>query len=845
MSTRYFCCDDQRRRALVEAEAGLNGVDFLEVLDGDGVSSQDRQRFLFVHFIKDPVGLTLQRENVQIRGGERKEYRDPGVADVALKVDTRSRSAAQVLVVEVERPGDFSRYTLALVATDANPQALAGMDPKLRSVDFSFKAACAADFDCRQTQACAAESHTLPNIDYLARDYTALRQWMLDRVSTLIPSWKERNAADLGVALVELLAYVGDYLSYRQDAVATEAYLATARRRVSVRRHARLVDYPLHDGCNARVWMHVDVDAPLILQKSTQFLTALADYSDRIEPGSAEYRRAMGQGVEVFQSVVATPLYPALNRLSFHTWGARECCLPKGATRATLLGRLTDLKPGMVLIFQEDRNPRTGDREDADLRHRHAVKLVEVEIDDPVSHAPLTDPVADRLSDNPNAPPVYVTEIAWAQADALPFALCISAETDAGRRVDAVSKALGNVVLADHGRTIPGEDLGTVPERDPAIERLQRQSPDNQTDVACVQRAAQSIPVRFSPVLKEGPVTHAVPYEPAAPPTSAFATLNVSADRAVPEITLNAGVWKPQRDLLNSGNRREFVVETENDGSTRLRFGNGRYGAAAMPGTHFAADYRIGNGSQGNVGAETLIHVVSSDSGIRQVSNPLPAQGGRDSEPIERVREHAPQSFRSQRRAVTSEDYAAFASRYAGVQKAVARMRWTGSWYTQFVSVDRFAGERLDAAFEDGLRVHLEPYRLGGHDLEIDHPRMVPLEVALRVTVVDHYERSRVREALMAVFSSNTLVDGRRGVFHPDNFTFGQSVYLSPLYLAAQTVDGVQAVDVLTFQRQDAPGTSGIDDGKLPMGRFEIARLDNDPNFPGRGSFRLELGGGR
>ena len=45
------------------------------------------------------------------------------------------------------------------------------------------------------------------------------------------------------MALVELLAYAADNLSYRQDAIANEAYLATARQRVSVRRHARLVDY--------------------------------------------------------------------------------------------------------------------------------------------------------------------------------------------------------------------------------------------------------------------------------------------------------------------------------------------------------------------------------------------------------------------------------------------------------------------------------------------------------------------------------------------------------------------------------------------------------------------------
>ena len=70
-----------------------------------------------------------------------------------------------------------------------------------------------------------------------------------------MPDWRERNPADLGITLVELLAYAGDQLSYYQDAVATEAYLGTARRRTSVRRHARLVDYPMHDGANARAWL--------------------------------------------------------------------------------------------------------------------------------------------------------------------------------------------------------------------------------------------------------------------------------------------------------------------------------------------------------------------------------------------------------------------------------------------------------------------------------------------------------------------------------------------------------------------------------------------------------------
>jgi ketosteroid isomerase-like protein len=51
-----------------------------------------------------------------------------------------------------------------------------------------------------------------------------------------------RRREDLGVALVELLAYVGDKLGYAQDATVSETYLGTVGRRISKRRHRRQVD---------------------------------------------------------------------------------------------------------------------------------------------------------------------------------------------------------------------------------------------------------------------------------------------------------------------------------------------------------------------------------------------------------------------------------------------------------------------------------------------------------------------------------------------------------------------------------------------------------------------------
>src|SRR6185369_9764573 len=104
--------------------------------------------------------------------------------------------------------------------------------------------------------------------NYLAKDYASFRQLLLDRLALIMPEWQERHAPDVGIVLLEILAYVGDYLSYYQDAVATEAYLNTARQRISVRRHARLVDYSMHEGCNARAAVAIEVTEDHVLPLS-------------------------------------------------------------------------------------------------------------------------------------------------------------------------------------------------------------------------------------------------------------------------------------------------------------------------------------------------------------------------------------------------------------------------------------------------------------------------------------------------------------------------------------------------------------------------------------------------
>src|SRR5947207_2743023 len=306
----YFCCDELRRAALANPTKnpfGLNGIDFLEVLDRELPPNQKlmRQRLLELHFVNNLTGGPLTEKNVRIDGGER-------ISDVIV-TNVTPGPGTNVLTIEVNHPGDFSIYTLRLVQDAQHPQPPPGYDPVLSEINFSFKVECPSDFDCKPECICPPAPRAESDINYLAKDYASFRQLMLERIALLSPQWTERNAADLGVALVEAVAFVGDYLSYQQDAIGTEAYLGTARRRVSVRRHARLVDYSMHDGCNARAWVQVQVAVDQVLPQATPLLTRSGDLPVQLTPDSKDLRDALAAGATVFETAHEIELFKDLN----------------------------------------------------------------------------------------------------------------------------------------------------------------------------------------------------------------------------------------------------------------------------------------------------------------------------------------------------------------------------------------------------------------------------------------------------------------------------------------------------------------------------------------------------
>jgi len=1101
----FSCCNEKRRTAVLAAFAAgntnINGIDYLEVLDSGAPPTVPRQQTLLLHCL-NPLSASMNfgpspdgTYPVLIEGGESITNIAVDWMIEATAVDASPvkdinalqpvvdllTDKANVLVVRAHEAGDFSTYRLRLVNSVAQAEqdpfavtaVMPGFDPQLAAVEFSFKVECGPDFDCPPpAPVCAPAAPTQPAINYLAKDFGSFNTIIQDRLSQLLPGWNGgASEADLGVALAELIAYVGDHLSYQQDAVATEAYLETARRRVSLRRHALLVDYRVHDGCNARAWIHLRVSGgvgeALHLDRTlTRFYTSAPGIPAAlltVGASSQEAQAALAAGVQVFEPMHDAVLYPELNRIRFYTWGDTDCCLPQGAVEASLWGAYPRLVAGDVLIFEEVKGPQTGVAADADLRHRCAVRLTQVAI--------LTDPLQDA-SGNLN----QVTEIQWSEEDGLPFPLCISStflDAQGGQQTAPdVSVAYGNVVLADNGLSFTNNPLGTMPPP-----RLYY--PPNPGTDRCSLAPATALPVRYRPVVPDSPLTQAVPltitaltgvgnpvtpavvslgsgtpvdlldangfacltlqasnplnwpqnfgvtvasnpsnppsfdlsvvynppggsagihnpiivekfpnltlgtvtaqiktnskllqvlpplnplgalagfpvaptmlsntgavnlqdtsnppvtyltleannpaswpnlfgvlakanqqtaanfdlsivYDPPAgvgvtlpvtvepftdlsladagaqanpgselvtletfaqapdPTLSAVAQMNFDASAALPSITLNGvsgeitTVWNPQPDLLESGaSDPVFVVEVEADATATIRFGDNVNGKTPETGTRFSADYRIGNGIAGNVGADSLTQIVAdpvSAARIEACRNPLPATGGIAPETNDQIRRRAPQAFLTQERAVTMADYAAMTELNTQVDRAAASLRWTGSWYTVFVAVEPAGGGNLTSVLGQSLKRSLERYRLAGQDLELDSAQYVSLQIGLTVCVDPDYFQADVEGALMQVLSNRILPNGQKGIFYPDNFTFGQTVYLSPVYAAARAVDGVLAVTATAFQPQGINTSQYLDAGEMKLGPLQVARLDNDPSFPDHGQLTLAMEGGK
>jgi hypothetical protein len=992
MDTPRTICHDDRRRKVLREDGRLTGIDYVEIdqdekvtVDGETITRAVLRVYLLSRLPDDP-GAWIDAGNITVT-----EHGTDATCHIVEPLRFENAADDEYddwIEVTIDCEGSFLGGILRLQGNDEHP--LDELDPRYAAASFSIAADDSpAELDCLTPLSCPPDESDVPDLDYLAKDYASFRQLLLDRLATTLPDWRDHQSPDLYLTIIEALAYHADHLSYAQDAVATESHLDTARFRTSVRRHVRLVDYGMHEGCNARAWLTLEVSGnPSVRVDQVQFLTRLEGIAeektvllenalrdsprssyeifeplpekgweeidehditnpeavgkrilDEESPEMSSLRSLLGQAVlnelsaaiesddprlvdieltimrralddpdfglvgsghalatrrygtpnalrgtalrrhnrcklpEVFPEEIAEParyrFFEAHNRIPFYTWHQAHCCLPKGATCATLhdewldRGRrrraLDTLAVTDVLILEEVINPRTGNASDADPSHRHPVRLTSI--------TRLVDPLGD----------IPVVRICWAPEDALPFALTISAIGPAPQcaLLEDVSVALGNVVLVDHGETVrkcqrlellDGARTFLTCPFDPPNDIV----PSKDVDWCCVgEHRFDERPLkadRYAPRLPRAPLVFAEPLDPGLPP--ARDRLEQQAHEARPQVALFSPIehrrpwmdvlelkvdagepplyerWLPRLDLLSSdADDRHFVVEIDDLGVARIRFGDGVLGAGPEPDTRYLAWYRVGGGPSGNVGRDSIRRLLlhgSIDGGeVLRVRNPLPAVGGTAPERVAEARLRAPHAFRTElQRAVTLDDYAAIALREFRdqIQRAAATFDTPANNRSQVkLSIDP-AGTTSDSnrLLED-IEETMQRFVRIGHQLDVVPAEYVPIDLSLEINLAPHHQWGAVKRALLDRFSNRRRPDGGYGFFHPDQVTFGTQISVSAIVAAALDIPGVHSARVTKLAKHGPGSTVPASDVFEPENPYEIVRLDNDPKHPEHG----------
>jgi hypothetical protein len=738
-------------------------------------------------YLLDPRSYTLS-------GGQRLF---PRVIAAALfdPPGTPADLAGRRVALTLSELGDFSIYTLTVSGPD--------LDPFFISQRLRFRLDCDDPFDCRAPAPAPAPAPRIPvAIDYLAKDYAGFRQALIDFIPTRLPAWTERSEADIGMMLLELFAATADTLSYMQDRVANEAFLATASQRRSVAAHLALLGYAMDEGAAALTWLQFQVNARAEL---------------RGEPGlrvSTSPRRE-GEPVLVFETLGAATLRPEHNQMAVYDWGNAGCCLPRAARALALVGSFPDLRAGDFLLL------------DAGPDRRDVVRLT----DPPQLVAP------GDGGEPPASPPApALTVVRWGPETPLAHDYC----------VDASLVARGNLVPATHGETVVEEltlDVAVAAPGQPAPRRR--------------VRLAQG------PLAHLDPATLALAQPTAAVPEDAgsLRAFLARTPRSVAALALavDGAPWSQVGSLLDSqADDAVFRLEIDDDGDTTIVFGDGVFGARPPEPAALRATYRVGGGAAGNLAADTLVRARPAAGAslpwLVAVNNPLPATGGRDLESRGHARRFAPETFQRPLVAVTAEDYegAARELSFAGerpIQRARAAFRWTGSWLTVFLAVDPQGEEGLSDELRRALLAHLDGRRLAGYDLEIVRAVYAPIELTLALCLAPGLRAGDVLQALTGALGTGQLPGGASGFFHPDNFSFGDRLFVSRIFAAVMAVPGVESAEIrrlarLSAAHPDADTAANLAQGFLALGGDEIVQLDNDPNFPERGVLRLEVKGG-
>ncbi len=263
---------------------------------------------------------------------------------------------------------------------------------------------------------------------------------------------------------------------------------------------------------------------------------------------------------------------------------------------------------------------------------------------------------------------------------------------------------------------------------------------------------------------------------------------------------------------------RLYIARPVDEEKTQVRFGDGVTGARLPSGQqNVRFRYRKGGGLEGLVRSGQLSQLLTRPLGVKEATNPLPAEGADEPESLSAARENAPLSVLTLERVVSLQDYEDYTRAYPGIAKALATWTWDGRRKGVLLTVAGPEGAAIPSGggVSQGLLGSLRTVGDPFVDVRIVTYRQAGFEVAGTVLIHPDYEKKLVIAAVQAAL---------RAAFSFSERHFGQPVGLSEIVAVIHANAGVAAVDIDHLQRSD--GTGPVDPAprlvaELPRGGAE------------------------
>jgi predicted phage baseplate assembly protein len=331
------------------------------------------------------------------------------------------------------------------------------------------------------------------------------------------------------------------------------------------------------------------------------------------------------------------------------------------------------------------------------------------------------------------------------------------------------------------------------------------------------------------------PATHAAQVEDELLGLSDGTPGQVFALRHSPVLKPGAGetleVQDPESGDWSTWERREdFVSSTEFDrhfcldpvsGDVELGpairetdGGWSQYGAVPPKGAVLRfTRYRHGGGRRGNITASALAVLRATIPGVDTVTNPLPAVGGVDAEPLEHARQRASMEIRTRYRAVTAEDFEFLAGEASPrVARAVCIPPAEGGAVPLHIVPHVFPADRQltyeqlapDAGLLTEVADYLDERRLIGTTVQLLPCKFRGLSVVVNLQASPLADTARVEEDVAHALYTylNPLVGGN--VVGPgEGWPFGRALNQGELYGVVHAVSGVEFVKILRIYETD------------------------------------------